>query len=194
MDHYYSADQTSKLRTKKITGCFFSRDFTFITPSAVFSFGKIDNGSALLLTSADVKGHVLDLGCGWGLLGVVISKYFPKTNVVMSDVNKRALLYAKKNLKENQATATVIESDCFENIKDTFDGILVNPPQKAGLQLCYKMITESKDHLNSGGKLFLVARHKIGGKRLMEKMKDVFGNVDTMARKSGFRVYVSKVL
>ena len=194
MEHYYSADQTSKLRTKKITAKFFSKILSFTTPSGVFSYGMYDNGSALLLTSADIKGNVLDFGCGWGFVGVVIAKCFPKANVMMSDVNKRALLYAKKNLKENNATARVIESDCFSNIEDKFDVILVNPPQKAGLELCYKMITESKEHLNSGGKLFLVARHKIGGKRLMEKMNDVFGNVDTASKKSGFRVYVSKVL
>ena len=85
-----------------------------------------------------------------------------------------------------------MQSDGFENIKDKFDTILLNPPQTAGKQLCQKLIEDSKQHLNPKGCLQLVARHNKGGKELSKKMFEVFGNMKEIAKGSGYRTYLSQ--
>ena len=121
-----------------------------------------------------------------------MAKVFPKAKIVMSDINERAIFLTQKNIRQNKIqNATAIQSDGFENIKETFDVILLNPPQTAGKEICFKLIRESKDHLNKNGTLQLVARHQKGGKSLSEYMKVVFGNVKEIAKNKGYRIYVS---
>jgi len=81
----------------------------------------------------------------------------------------------------------------FDPVEGKFDVILLNPPQTAGRKLCFRMIEESRKYLKKGGSLQLVARHNKGGRVLSEKMEEVFGNLETIARKGGYRVYVSRL-
>jgi len=136
---------------------------------------------------------VLDLGCGIGVIGISVKLLYPKTKVLLSDINERAIMLSKKNI-ENLKLENIdaIKSDIFSDIKKEFDAILVNPPQTAGKEVCFKIIEESLNHLKEKGLLQLVARHKKGGLSLKEKMLSVFGNVRETAKESGFRVYVSE--
>lgn len=135
---------------------------------------------------------VLDLGCGYGAVGIVASGI--AKNVLMTDVNRRALKYAQKNLEYNRINGAEIRySDLYSHITDKlFDVILVNPPISTGMQVCYSIINGAKKYLSPGGTLQLVARHAKGGERLEAKMKEVFGNVTTLAKSGGFRVYLSE--
>ena len=109
-----------------------------------------------------------------------------------SDVNERALRLTRMNKKQLGVNVYVKKSNLFEKL-DMFDCILTNPPYVAGRKTIYALIEQAKDHLNPGGSLQLVARHQKGGKMLEKKMKEVFGNVDVLGKKAGFRVYRSTI-
>jgi len=195
MTHYYDTHQESVLRIRKINAVFFNREFEFFAGSGVFSKDKVDKGTEILINNAVLpkKGKVLDLGCGYGAIGIAIACNNPGLKVWMTDVNRRAIMLAKKNCLHNEVkNAVVKQSDLFENIDGKYDAILTNPPYAAGRKVCYSFIEQSKEHINKGGVLQLVARHNKGGKVLKEKMDQVFGNVEETAKKSGFRVYSSR--
>jgi len=193
MEHYYSEEQKSSLNLKKITQEISGIEFYFYTASGVFSKNKIDEGTFTLAENMQIKKNsdVLDIGCGIGILGIVAAKLF-NANVVMSDINKRAVMLAKKNLELNNAKAEVHQRSLYEKIsKDDFDAVLSNPPQTAGKEICFQLIEQSKNHLKDNGTLQLVARHNKGGNSLSKKMQEVFGNVKVIAKNKGYWVYMS---
>ncbi|MEM3127169.1 MAG: class I SAM-dependent methyltransferase [Candidatus Woesearchaeota archaeon] len=192
MPHYYEARQTSKFSPKEIKAILRGKEFSFVTASGIFSVNQVDKGTKTLVnySEVDTNAKVLDLGCGYGVVGIVIKKCLPKTNVTMVDINERAVKLAKQNAEKNNVQVNIFSGNLFEQVKEEkFDTILVNPPYVAGRELCYKIIEESIKHLNYKGTLQLVARHNKGGAMLEKKMKEVFGNVETLAKKAGYRVY-----
>ena len=194
MEHYYSERQKSKLHAKKIFQKIRNANFELCTSSGVFSKEKIDKGTLILAENMiiDKNEKVLDIGCGIGILGIAAAKLFD-ADVVMSDINKRAVMLAKKNIVLNKVKAEIFHGNLYEKIKDNdFNVILSNPPQTAGKEICFKLIEESKIHLKNGGSLQLVARHNKGGKTLSKKMEEVFGNIKVIAKKSGYWVYLSE--
>ena len=178
----------------KITAVLKDMQFTFSTGSGVFSKSGIDKGTQILIQFAQVpeQGALLDLGCGYGPVGIVMKKIHPDLEVVCSDINERAVFLAKKNAASNRVEVKTRQSDGFEKIKGMFDCILLNPPQTAGKKICQKLMADSFEHLSKGGTLQIVARHNKGGKALSEFMQDVFGNMAVVKIKSGYRVYISK--
>ncbi len=181
--HYFVEEPEGELKTKEVQ----EESASFLTGSSVFSFGKVDKGSELLSAVATVTGSVLDLGCGWGYVGISIKKRCPSCTVTLSDVNERAVMLAKKNAKKNKVSVRVIRSDGFAKL-DSFDTILFNPPQHAGKVLCMRLIEEAYAHLNDGGSLQLVCRHQKGGKSFQKKLES-YGEVTILGRQGGFRVY-----
>ena len=194
-EHYYTKSPTSKLRERKIYTVLRGNELVFHTGSGVFSPDRIDLGTRLLIEKSIVKRDqkILDFGCGYGALGIALSKAIPDLKTTMSDINERAVMLAKKNIEENKIKAKAIQSDIFENVKGKFDVILLNPPQTAGKKICFRMIEESKNHLNKNGSLQMVARHQKGGKSFQTKMEETFGNVKVIARGSGYRIYYSEL-
>lgn len=192
--HYYDEEQQGPVREREVSFTARGRSFTAVTANGVFSKDSLDNGTALLIEKALLPedGRVLDLGCGWGAVGLVVKSLHPGLEVVMSDVNRRAVSLARKNLEKAGVEAEVVVSDGFSNLKGFFDAVLLNPPYAAGRDVCFRLIQESSDNLDSDGSLQLVARHKKGGAALEKKMKEVFGNVDVLGRGGGFRVYRSR--
>jgi 16S rRNA (guanine1207-N2)-methyltransferase len=192
--HYYSEKQDSELRYNEIVVNLLGDTLKFFLASGVFSRTKVDSGSELLIKNALIKEDwsVLDLGCGNGVIGITIGKAYPKTKVTLSDINERAIGTSKKNALLNHIKVNVIKSNAYEKLNQKFDTILLNPPQTAGKDLCFKMIREAKDHLNDKGLLQIVARSKKGGKSLNNYMVEIFSNCVVTAKKGGFWVYVSK--
>ena len=194
MQHYYSAEQSSKLKPKKINQIIDGIEFCFYTSSGTFSKDKIDTGTLLLAENMLIKknSNVLDIGCGIGVLGIAAGKLFG-ADIVVSDINKRAVMLAKKNLELNNVKAEIFQGNLYEKIKQNdFDVVLSNPPQTAGKEICFRLIEESKKYLKKNGSLQIVARRNKGGKTLSKKMEEVFGNVKVIAKKSGYWVYLSE--
>lgn len=193
MEHYYSEHQESPLKVNKIKQKIKGTDFWFYTASGIFSKDKIDKGTLILAENMiiDKNSKVLDIGCGIGVLGIMSAKIFD-ADVVMTDINKRAVMLAKKNSELNNIKVEIHHDNLYEQIKQhDFDVILSNPPQTAGKEVCFELIIQSKKYLKDNGSLQLVARHNKGGKQLSEKMKEVFGNVKIIEKKSGYWVYLS---
>ena len=195
MAHYYDEIQDSELKITQFTITLFGMEFAFNTAKGVFSQAGIDKGSLLLVESAIIMDSwkVLDFGCGLGYVGIILAKRFSHAHVTMIDVNRRAVFLAQMNIKENRIkNAASYFSNFFGHVQGAFNTIVVNPPQVAGKKACFKIIEDSKGYLADHGLLQLVARHNKGGETLSKKMSDVFGNVREIAKKSGFRVYVSE--
>jgi 16S rRNA (guanine1207-N2)-methyltransferase len=195
MAHYYDANPKGKYAKIKISATLRGREFNILSAGGIFSVKHVDNATELLIESAKIeeKQRVLDLGCGYGIIGIAIKTFFPDCDVVMTDVNKRATHIARQNVKSSGLDIKVLTGDCYTAIGDeTFDVILTNPPYSAGRSICFTFIDEAFRRLNAGGTLQLVARHSKGGKVLSKRMEEVFGSVEATAKKGGFRVYLSK--
>ncbi len=162
--------------------------FTFLTDNGVFSKDGLDFGSRLLLESIpldEVGANVLDMGCGYGVFGIVINK-LTNSMVDMVDVNLRALHLASRNVKENNCSnINIFESNCYSNINDKYDTIITNPPIRAGKNIVYEILMNAKRYLTPEGNLFLVIRKEQGAKSLISDMEKEY-NVEILEKKKGF--------
>ncbi len=192
-EHYFTKKPKSKVERGLIKARLGGRAFRFLTSSGVFSYKKIDRGTELLVSNMIIRqeDHVLDLGCGYGILGIAAAKIAGR--VILTEVNSRAANLARKNLKLNSiANAEVREGNLYEPVADEkFNVILCNLPMSAGLGVVYEIIEKSTAHLKSRGTLQVVVRK--GAKRIEQKMREIFGNVTTLAKKGGYRVFLSKM-
>lgn len=192
-EHYYSENQTSDERRFPINIGLKNDRFELNSSSGIFSKKEIDFATKLLIENADVGNNVLDLGCGYGVVGISILRSGKKNvNVTFSDVNERALELTRENLAKHRLSGRVIKSNLFENLPEHFDTILCNPPYAAGREVSFHLIEEAFGHLETKGTLQIVARHNKGGSVLSKKMKEVFGNVRDAAKQGGFHVYYSR--
>lgn len=192
-EHYYSETQSSKERVNHFKETMLGKTLEFETVSGIFSPKKIDKGSEVLIKNCLIKDgqRVLDLGCSYGAVGLTIAKVYD-VKVVMTDINKRAIRVARKNMKLNNLdNVQVTQGNGFEKVDGKFDVILFNPPQSAGKELCESLIREAKDFLNENGTLQVVARKNKGGKSLSEFMEKTFGNLEVLGKSAGYWVYMS---
>ena len=162
----------------------------FVTDAGVFSRGEADRGSIILLDALPpLTGDVLDLGCGWGLLGVALGRVNPGIRLTMVDVNTRALGLAEENARANGVPARVLESDGFSALgEERFDAVITNPPIRAGKQVIYGLFDAAADHLKPGGALYLVIRKQQGAESCEKHLRGRFGDVRRLCREAGFWV------
>lgn len=194
MAHYYDENPSGEVVEENFTTTLRGRMFTFVAASGLFSKHHVDNATKLLIEKCDLENSkkILDLGCGWGPVSVVLASIFKDKEFVATDINIRAVSYTRKNTRKYGLDYRVFKSNIFSAMEDEkFDTVLTNPPYAAGRETCFKFITQSFDHLEDGGSLQLVARHQKGGKMLEKKMNETFGNVQAIAKGSGFRIYKS---
>jgi len=195
-EHYFTRQQTSKKKEYGFVENVLGVPLKLMTTSGIFSPRQIDLGTLILIKYMVIHSgnNVLDFGCGYGAIGIMAAKLYNKCNVVMVDINERAVECAKENVFLNRIhNAHVKQSFFYSTLKDEFfDVILSNLPMSAGLDTCYKIIEGAKTHLVTNGTLQVVSRQRKGGVRIMAKMEEVFGNVEVLARKGGYWVYCSK--
>ena len=173
----------------KRTECFvLGKKFTFLTDNGVFSKDGLDFGSRLLLETIpldEVGGKILDMGCGYGVFGIVVGK-LTSAYVDMVDVNLRALHLAERNAKENGVdNVNIFESNVYQNVSSKYSSIITNPPIRAGKQVVYDIVMNAKEYLEKDGKLFLVIRKEQGAKSLIVDLEKIY-NVKVLEKKKGF--------
>ena len=170
-DHYYTRVPQSE---SKPVGCEYTYRgvrLSFQTDAGVFSKGEVDTGTRLLLEALpeEMSGDILDLGCGWGVIGISIAKKWPGARVTMADVNTRALDLSRENAKRNGAEVACVESDGMAALAGkTFDAVVTNPPIRAGKQVIYRMFADAAARLKPGGALYLVIRKQQGAESCMK--------------------------
>lgn len=187
MGHYFTNEKLPSEITKHT--CFVvGREFTFYSDNGVFSKDGLDFGSRLLLENIpldEVGANVLDMGCGYGIIGIVINKVL-SVNVDMVDVNLRALHLCERNIKENDCiNINVFESNCYQNVDRKYNTIITNPPIRAGKKIVYDILLNAKNYLEDGGILFLVIRKEQGAKSMIFDLKKIY-NVEVLEKKKGF--------
>jgi 16S rRNA (guanine1207-N2)-methyltransferase len=169
------------------------RVYRFRTAPGVFSRGAVDRGTRLLLdaVSPEEARTILDLGCGYGPLGIVLAGRAPHARVTLVDINPRAAALAAGNIRDNGVlNAKACGGDGCAPVGDArFDLILLNPPIRAGRAVVVRLLREAHAHLASGGRFYLVARTSQGARTLARCMGEVFGRVREVERGGGFRVY-----
>ena len=162
---------------------------TFLTDAGVFSKKMIDFGSQLLLKCLEVdEGEtVLDVGCGYGPLGLSLAKAYG-VQATMVDINNRALDLARQNAERNKVEATIFQSNIYEQVEGHFNHVISNPPIRAGKQVVHEIIEKSKDFLEIGGDLTIVIQKKQGAPSAKSKMEDVFGNCEVVKKDKGYYI------
>ena len=162
---------------------------TFLTDAGVFSKKMVDFGSQLLLKCLEVnQGEtVLDVGCGYGPLGLSLAKAYG-VQATMVDINNRALDLARQNAERNKVEATVFQSNIYEQVEGHFDHVISNPPIRAGKQVVHEIIEKSQNFLETGGDLTIVIQKKQGAPSAKSKMEDVFGNCEIVKKDKGYYI------
>ena len=190
MGHYFTNENLPS-DIRETTSVVLGQKFAFLTDNGVFSKDGLDFGSRLLLEVIpleEVGGKILDMGCGYGVLGIVLAKVL-LAKVDMVDVNLRALHLSRRNAKMNGVSSfvSVFESNCYSNIHDSYSTIITNPPIRAGKKIVYDIVMNAQNYLEDGGNLFLVVRKEQGAKSLIVDLEKVY-TVKVLKKKKGFFV------
>ncbi len=197
VEHYFASAPKSEEKFGLVRTILCGKSFEFLTASSVFSKRKIDSGTRLLIETMipPQTGCILDIGCGYGAVGITAAKLNPKLHVIMTDVNTRAVRLAKKNVGLNRVTNAEVRYGFFyEPIEDLkFNSILSNPPVSAGMETVKSIIVGAHSVMAASGCFQMVIRSKIGAKMLPALFTETFGNCEVVARESGFRVLMGKI-
>jgi len=185
MNHYFIENPALLTHERELFLEIFGHKFRFLTNNGLFSCDKVDEVSLTMLKNMPpIEGTLLDLGCGWGLLGIVLAKTY-QLELTQADINSLALAYAERNAAKNGIRTTAIHSDCFDAIPGKFDNIVLNPPIHAGKAVTYRMYEEAPLHLNLGGSLFIVIQKKHGAESTLKKLQEIFSYCEVIHRKKG---------
>jgi 16S rRNA (guanine1207-N2)-methyltransferase len=195
-EHYYSRKPSTESNPVKWQSELRGNSFRFKTDRGVFSKKEIDFGSRLLIDTFELKNEaclILDVGCGYGPIGLSLAKAYPESLVHMVDVNERAIILAKENAAENNIeNVKIYESDRLTGVEEKkFNAILTNPPIRAGKQVVHDIFEQSFLHLDNGGELWVVIQKKQGAPSAMDKMEELFGQVEVAAKSKGYFILKS---
>ena len=188
--HYYSQNPEAAHDLQRVIYEVLGLRFSCTTDAGVFSRDGLDMGTRILLEALpELRGRILDLGCGWGPVGVALGRRYPDAQLLLTDVNARAAELAERNLAENGVTnAKVVRGDGFEAVEGAFDAIVLNPPIRAGKAVIYAMFSEAAGHLAEGGALYVVIRKQQGAESAQRYLGTVYGDVARIAREKGYWV------
>lgn len=191
MSHYFENDNNLKEDKKIINVDMFGKGFRFSTNSGVFSKDKVDYGTKLLLNNIVIhkkSGKLLDLGCGYGVLGVILGENYKNLDIDMVDVNERAVTLANYNLQLNGVNGVnCYVSNIYEGVSSKYDYIVTNPPIRAGKDVLLQFLVGSYDYLVSDGQLWFVMRKDHGVKTMILRLQELF-DVQIVCRDKGFYI------
>lgn len=196
LEHYFTNNDNLKSEIRELSYNIQNSNFKFLSDNGVFAKNKIDYASSFLVTTflnkhADISGAtLLDVGCGYGFIGIVISK-LRKVKADLIDINKRALHLCEQNIKINKVQCQAYLSDCYESVNDKYDYIITNPPIRAGKKVIEKILQEAKKHLHDDGELWFVI-NKDQGAKSMQKLLAKEYNIEVVDKSKGFFVFCAK--
>ena len=190
MSHYFTNDYVESKENK--TKCIIKNtELTLITDNGVFSKKGLDFGTRSLLETIDnIKGQVLDFGCGYGPIGIYLKKTYD-VEVDAVDINERAMNLAKKNAELNKTNINIFKSNIYENVNKKYDYIVTNPPIRVGKKILYQILFEAKEHLNVNGELWLVIHKDQGAKSLVKALEEKY-KVEIKNKNKGFYIICAR--
>jgi 16S rRNA (guanine1207-N2)-methyltransferase len=196
-EHYYSRTQKVKSDPLFWDDHLRNSHFRFKTDNGVFSKKEVDFGSRLLIEifqMPEIQGDILDVGCGYGPVGLTVAKQWPDRTVYMIDVNLRALQLTKDNSELNEIHNVMIsESDRLNAVKEQrFAVVLTNPPIRAGKKVVHDIYEQSYESLLPKGELWIVIQKKQGAPSSIEKLSELFEDVEVMEKKKGYYIIKAK--
>lgn len=196
MTHYYTNNVDLQSQETRISFHYREHQLTFISDIGVFSKERVDYGSRVLLDTMNIQKNqktLLDVGCGYGTLGISLKKEYDWLSVDMVDVNERAVRLANASILCNRVNdIRAYTSYIYENVKGSFDIIVSNPPIRAGKKVVFEILEKAKDHLCLYGELIVVIQKKQGAPSAKKKMEEVFGNCEIVKRDKGY--YILKAI
>jgi len=198
MNHYYTKNDDLRSEPREIRAVFSVYGFSFFTDIGVFSKDAVDYGTrtlidTLIMNVSNQEMRILDVGCGYGPIGIVLGKLYPKLRIDMVDINDRAIELTKKNIVNNEiSNADVFSSNIYENVEGEYSIIISNPPIRAGKHIVHTIIEQGKQYLEDDGELWIVIQKKQGAASAKKKMFDTFGNAEVVRRNKGYFIIRSK--
>jgi 16S rRNA (guanine1207-N2)-methyltransferase len=195
--HYYSNEPQVESNPRMWTFTLRNKDFHFTSDSGVFSKKEVDFGSRLLIETfgdnPSIKGPILDVGCGYGPIGLAIAEICKNRLIHMVDINERAIELSKNNAKTNNlSNVKIYSSNIYEAVEESeFSAILSNPPIRAGKNVVHEILSGAYEKLCEGGSLWIVIQKKQGAPSAFAKMEEVFGNAETIEKKKGYQIIKS---
>lgn len=195
-DHYYSTKPSIASHEKVHSWELRGFNLKFTTDAGVFSKSGVDYGSQVLIREMTFAEHatVLDVGCGYGPIGITAAKLAPNGHITMIDINERAVELCKKNaVLNNVSNVTVIQSDVYSAVKqERFDCILTNPPIRAGKEVVHQIFEEGYQLLNKNGEMWVVIQKKQGAPSAFAKLEQLFAEVEEVTKDKGYRIFRAK--
>ena len=188
---YFQNDESLSNKPKDISFWFLAEQYTFKTIDGVFSKSTLDFGSRVLLeylVKCNLKGKILDLGTGYGPIGILLKTYFPSCDITMSDVNERAVYIAGINVEEYGYDNKVVLSDGFKNISGFFDAVVFNPPIRSGKENIFRLFEECFKHLTCKGCLYTVIKKDQGALSAFKYLETLFDGVSIVKKEKGYWV------
>lgn len=195
MNHYYTDNSDLTSDRKSFDYYFDNKKFYFTTDNGVFSKNNVDYGSYLLILNTyrrDLGKEVLDLGCGWGPVGIILKSFNEDINVSSVDINSRAVELTKLNSSNNKTLIDVYKCLDILTLNKTFDSIILNPPIRAGKTVIYDLYEKSYRTLNENGSLYIVIQKKQGANSSINKLNELFNKVVVLDKSNGYLVIEAK--
>ena len=196
MSQYFDNDKNVKSDKRLIKFNFDNREFSMYSDNGLFSKDRFDYGTRVLLENIDIHslcGKVLDLGCGTGVVGLILGTLNKKISIDMVDVNERAIELARENISLNKLNNNIFVSDVYSNVNDKYNYIITNPPIRAGKDVIRKFLLGARDYLSDNGTLYFVMRKDHGVKAMIKELEGIY-KVEVIAKDKGFYIVRCNIL
>ena len=195
MSQYFEENNKLTDEKKLITIKFKEKYYKVYTNNGVFSKDKLDYGTKLLLeniTENNLKGDILDLGCGYGIIGIILASTYPNIKMDMCDITDRAINLSKENTKNlNLNNTNIFKSNIYENIDKKYNYIITNPPIRAGKDILRKFLFGAKDYLEDNGELWFVMRKDHGVKSMIKELENIY-KIEIKEKSKGFYIVICR--
>ncbi len=196
MSHYFENDKTLKHQEKTFEFSIDHINIKLTSDLGVFSKSGLDYGTKVLVSHADFECKnctIIDMGCGYGPIGLYLAKKYPSSNVFLYDVNERAVELAKKNIDLNQLKNAVVKQGyLFEHVNKQVDIIFTNPPIRAGKKVVFDLYHQAYEKLVNGGLFYVVIQKKQGAPSSVTELETLFGNVTILDKNKGYWILLAR--